>query len=602
MNPLGIVVIVAAAALAAATYLGLERLGRRGIPPMVARAIAWAALGLLLVNVSCPRSPEAGRPLVLLDASLSMSAAGAQWDSALAAARGLGDVRYFGDERDAGDSLPIRGRSLLRPALAAAAASDRLIVVITDGEIDDVPDLPPDLLDRAAVRVFPRDSIGDFAITALAGPARVTAGDSIVLEAEVRATPGSSREGVTVSASTSSRRELGRRPVVFDASGTALVRLAVPSAGLPAGDHVLRVTVSGEADGESRTDTRLHLVTIAATPGVVLIAAPGDWDARALYRTLRDVAELPVRGYVRLGRASWHSMSDLAPVSADAVRRAARGADLLVRKGSTEGFTEGLRARGIWEWPSGESGETLLPGDWYVTAAEASPIAGAFLGLPVDSFPPATRITPIEPPAGAWVALEAQERRRGASRPIVIGRDEGRVRRVTVAADGLWRWAFRGGSSEQGYRAWVAATASWLLGGADSVRGAARPVRAVVQNGRSIVFEWTQSGPPRELGIGLSSDAGTRSDTLRFDGSGRATLQLVPGTYQYRLSDGGTGTVAVEEYSDEFVARPSTLASRESRAPQPSARSLAREWIWLFGVAVAALAAEWLLRRRLGLR
>ncbi len=601
MNPLAFVVLVAAAALAAATYLGFERLGRRGVAPMVARFVAWAALGLLLINVSCPRSPEAGRPLVLLDASLSMAAAGARWDSALATARRTGDVRYFGDERESGDSVPTRGRSLLRPALSAAAASDRPIVVLTDGELDDVPDLPPDLLDRATVRLFARDSVTDFAVTALAGPSRVTAGDSIVLEAEVRASDGASRDGATVAAS-SLRRELARRPAAFDGSGTALVRLAFSTAGLPPGDHVLRVTVTAAGDAEPRTDTRLHLVTIAATPGVVLIAAPGDWDSRTLYRTLRDVAELPVRGYVRLGRDTWHSMADLAPVQAEAVRRAVRGAYLLVLKGSAQGMTQGVRARGIWSWPSGENGETLLPGDWYVTAGQSSPVAGAFLGLPVDSFPPATRITPIEPPEGAWVALEAQERRRGASRPIVIGRDEGRVRRVTVAADGLWRWAFRGGSSEQGYRAWVAATASWLLGGADSVRGAARPVRPVVQNGRPVVFQWAQAGAPRELGIGLSGAGGARSDTLRFDGAGRAALQLPPGTWQYRLSDGGTGTVAVEEYSDEFVAREPALVSRESRAPRPSARSVAREWIWLFGVAVAALAAEWLLRRRLGLR
>jgi hypothetical protein len=601
VNLSGIVVIVAAAALAAATYLGLERLGRRGLAPMAARAVAWAALGLLLVNVSCPRSPEAGRPVVLLDASLSMTAAGAQWDSALAAARRAGDVRFFGDERDEGDSLPTRGRSLLRPGLAAAAASDRPILVVTDGEIDDVPDLPPDLLDRATVQVLPRDSTPDYALTALAGPSRVTAGDSIVLEAELRASGTEVRDGVVV-AVFSARRELARRPAVFDPSGVALVRIAVPSTALSAGDHVLRASVVASGDGEPRTDTRLHLVSIAATPGVVLIAAPGDWDSRALFRTLRDVAELPVRGYVRLARDSWHSMADLTPVPADAVRRAARGADLLVVKGSSAGFTDGLRARGIWSWPSGENNESLLAGDWYMSAVENSPVAGAFLGLPVDSFPPATRITPIEPPAGSWIALEAQDRRRGASRPVVTGRDEGRVRRVTVAADGLWRWAFRGGSSEQGYRAWVAATASWLLGGADSVRGAARPVRAVVQNGRPVVFEWALSGPPRELGIGLRSDAGARSDTLRFDGSGRALLRLSPGTYQYRLSDGGAGSLAVEEYSDEFVARGATLAARASRAPRPSARTAAREWIWLFGLAVAALAAEWLLRRRLGLR
>ena len=38
---------------------------------------------------------------------------------------------------------------------------------------------------------------------------------------------------------------------------------------------------------------------MAPTPGVVLLAAPGDWDSRVLYRTLREVAQLPVRGFVR---------------------------------------------------------------------------------------------------------------------------------------------------------------------------------------------------------------------------------------------------------------------------------------------------------------
>ena len=127
-------------------------------------------------------------------------------------------------------------------------------------------------------------------------------------------------------------------------------------------------------------------------------------------------------------------------------------------------------------------------------------------------------------------------------------------------------------------------------------------MRAVVQNGRPIVFEWAQPGAPRELGIGLDGAGGERTDTLRFDGSGRALLRLPPGSYQYRLRDGGTGTLAVEEYSDEFVTRSPGLLARESRAPRPSARTLARDWIWLFGLAVAALAAEWLLRRRLGLR
>ena len=45
---------------------------------------------------------------------------------------------------------------------------------------------------------------------------------------------------------------------------------------------------------------RLHIVTVAPTPGVVLLAGPADWDSRFLYRTLREVAQLPVRGFVRI--------------------------------------------------------------------------------------------------------------------------------------------------------------------------------------------------------------------------------------------------------------------------------------------------------------
>jgi hypothetical protein len=350
-------------------------------------------------------------------------------------------------------------------------------------------------------------------------------------------------------------------------------------------------------------------VSVAATPGVVLLAAPGDWDSRALYRTLTAVADLPVRGYVRIEGERWRSMSDLSAVGTDAVRRAARGADLLILKGASQSFAAGSRARGLLVWPSGEGGETLIAGDWYLTPTPSSPVAGAFLGLPTDSFPPATRLTPIVPGPGSWTALEAQESRRGAQRPAVAGIDEGRVRRVTVATDGLWRWAFRGGSSEQAYRAWVAATTSWLLGGADSARGTARPVRAVVQNGRPVAFEWAAPGAPRDVAVVWTAAAPsaraepfTRTDTLRFDGSGRALAWLDPGEYRYRLSEGGAGTVAVEDYSEELLPRAATLATREARVPRPTSRSAARDWAWLFGIAVAALAAEWLLRRRMGLK
>jgi hypothetical protein len=60
--------------------------------------------------------------------------------------------------------------------------------------------------------------------------------------------------------------------------------------------------------------------------------------------------------------------------------------------------------------------------------------------------------------------------------------------------------------------------------------------------------------------------------------------------------------VAVEEYSDELLPSPVTLTSRGARVPRPEGRTAARDWLWLFGICVAALSLEWLARRRLGLR
>jgi hypothetical protein len=593
-------VIALALALAAFTYLRLERTGARGWVPLACRALAWSALGLLLLNVSCPVAAAPRRPLVLLDASLSMGGPGGRWAEARDSAYRRGDVRRFGDERPGDDSAASRGRSLLAPALIAASASDRPVIVVTDGEIEDAGDLPPDLLARAGVRLFPRAARPDVAITRVTGPARVTAGDSIPLDVEVSAVGGGAPDSVVVQAMAGKTR-LASRIVRLHAGG-GRIHLTLGSAAIGTGEQVLRISLAHWSDAEPRTDTRLHLVTIAPTPGVVLLAGSADWDARFLYRTLREVAQLPVRGFVRLDPDRWRSMADLSVVPAAQVRQAARRADLLIQKGGVGRLAEGTAARGIWSWPAGQERQTQIAGDWYLVPAEGSPVSGAFLGQPVDSFPPAIQLSTLETAPGDWIALNAQLGRRGAQRPAVFGRQEGRVRRVFVAVDGLWRWAFRGGSSEQSYRAWVASTASWLLGGADSARGAARPVRAVVSNGRPVIFEWVATGTPEPLGIGWSGNGAARTDTLRFNGAGRATVWLAPGEYQYRLATGGNGTVAVEEYSDELLPRPATLAAHQARAGRATGRSAARDWIWLFGLCVLGLAGEWLGRRRLGLR
>jgi hypothetical protein len=607
-----VLIALLAFAFAGFTYWGLERLGRRAWLALLCRGVAWTSLGLLLLNLSCPVRGAPRRPLVLLDASLSLGAAGGLWREARDSAVRWGEVRSFGDERLTADTTPTRGRSLLAPSLLAASASDRPVLIVTDGEIEDQREIPPDILARTGVRLFPRNPRSDVAISRASAPSRVTAGDSIPIEVLVQAVAGTSLDTVSVEVLAGTTR-LARRVIRLGGPAGGRARIMAPSAGLSAGDHLLRIRLTRSADAEPRTDIRLQLVTVAATPGAVFLAAPPDWDSRFLYRTLREVSQLPVRGYVRLERDRWRSMADLRPVPADQVRRAVRRADLLVLKGGVGDFARGTLARGIWRWPSGESGEPQISGDWYIRVGDASPVAGAFLGQPVDSFPPATQLTPMVAGPRDWVALYAQLGRRGPQRPVAFGGQDGRVREVTVAAEGFWRWPFRGGSSEQSYRSWVAATASWLLGGTDSAQGVARPVQPVVANGRPLVFEWVGAGPAKPVGIiwsGATSDARNRMvprgseirDTLHFDGDGRATVWLAPGEYRYRLAGGGTGTVAVEQYSDELLPRPVSLTAHEARAAPPRGRTAARDWLWLFGICLLALSGEWLVRRRLGLR
>jgi hypothetical protein len=117
-----------------------------------------------------------------------------------------------------------------------------------------------------------------------------------------------------------------------------------------------------------------------------------------------------------------------------------------------------------------------------------------------------------------------------------------------------------------------------------------------------LVFEWAGRGAAVASPVVWTGPQGPRADTLRFDGAGRASVRLPPGQYRYRFAGGGGGTVAVEEYSDELLPSPVTLANRTARVSSAEGRTAARDWLWLFGICVAALSLEWLARRRLGLR
>jgi hypothetical protein len=589
-----------AVALAAAGYLLLERLGRRSVVPAAFRAVAWLALALLLVNPGCPVPAEESRPLVLLDGSLSMTAAGGRWSEALPAARAAGQVRLFGDPAVRLDSVPGAGRSELGPALLATQSGGRAVIVMTDGELDDSLALLP-LLRGVGVRLFPRQAERAVAIESVRGQSRLTQRDTLRLRLEVRATgfDSSQRTAVTVQRG---ERSLATAPLQID-NGVRSIEIELPAQSLGDGDHALRVALRDSLAPERRDDERVHLVSVTATPGLVLAASPGDWDSRFLYRTLREVTNLPVEGFVELTRGQWRRMSDLGPIDANQVRQALSRADLAVIRGAPELTRLAGRQRAVLEWPTASESDEPVPGDWYLTPGEGPP-AGALAGMPVDSFAPATLLLPVSPDSGDWIGATVQAGRRGAPRPAIIGSRESGTRRVTIATQGLWRWAFRGGSSEQAYRALMASLVDWLIAAEDTVRGRARPLRNVVENGLPVVFQTNGPDGPDAIPIRLERQGQEvrQTDTLRFDGAGRASLWLAPGVYRYELDGGGRGQVAVEQYSREWFPRPPVLAEAAGGGAGVERRQGLRERWWLFLVAVAALCGEWVVRRRMGLR
>src|SRR6266480_4726159 len=577
---------------------------------LILRGVAVVALILLLWNPASSRLLPAGdQPLVLLDGSLSMT--GAPWRAALDTARGFARRRAvvwrFGTTVTAFDTTPpAAGASHLAPALEAAAGRAGEVVVVTDGEVDDLSGIPADLLRRPRVIVQPRAPFVDAYVASIEGTRHVTRTDTIRLKVSygIAGTRGSGLgvRNTAITVSVGERRLTSQRVALPD-SGTLSAEVTFPASRIPnPGWAVLEVRLDGVGDAEPRDNSRLFAIDVSLEPAAVIFAAPPDWEARFLARTLSDVARIPVKTFVETEAGRWRDGATLAPVPSADLTRAAAGARLVVATGDPEraralvGATKGA-AQLLW-YTNGQAG------DWYVERPASSPFTAALSGVVWDSLPPATAVQSLaRDSASSVVGLTARLVRRGAPRPILTLEQRASERSATITAAGLWRWAFRGGASDQAYRSLVAALVDWLLG--DEGRGTRErvvPESYEVPNGMPTVWRWTAADTARPIEITPRSDSGVRTDTLRFDPAGRAQLLLPPGVYRYALS-GGTerGVVAVETYSDEWLPRTPTLASQSGEATAQIASIGLRDRWWLFVIAILALATEWALRRRQGL-
>lgn len=577
------------------------------------RVVGAVAVLLLFWNPAGSRDvPDAGQPLVLLDASLSMAGLpsdSVRWRRALDTARALaggGLVWRFGDVVSTFDSGPPRdGASVLAPALEAAAARGGVVTVVTDGAISDLSGLPPDLRRRPHVVVLPRAPFADQFVAAVTGSRRVSVGDTLLLGVSYGRAGGAAGAAARP-ARLDVRlgdRVLTSRSVTLPDSGIATTEIVLPAARLPTGWSALEIELAGSADAEPRDDARWIVVHVGPQPAAVVLAAPPDWDARFLARTLADVARVPLRTFVEPAPAGgWRDGNSLAPVSTALVQRAVDSARLVVLAGNPARLgTIRLPPRAaIVAWPT--AGRNARDGDWYVDPPPGSPVAAALAGVRWDSLPPLISLAEVDLDSTTTPALGARLARRGVAQPVMVLSERGGRRQAAITAQGLWRWSFRGGTSAEAYRALVAATADWLLGAGEGSRERAIPTTPEAPQGTPLLWQRSGSSGAATIVVDLESGAGARVDTLRFDARGLAELRLPPGVYRYALRGGGErGMVVVETYSDEWRPAAVTLTAQAGMPGGGRESSDLRDRWWLFVVAIGAFAAEWAWRRRHGL-
>ncbi|MFI5244238.1 MAG: hypothetical protein ACHQQR_03365, partial [Gemmatimonadales bacterium] len=143
----------------------------------------------------------------------------------------------------------------------------------------------------------------------------------------------------------------------------------------------------------------------------------------------------------------------------------------------------------------------------------------------------------------------------------------------------------------------------WLTAEATDAR-AAHPATA-----------WTRAGEPVRWRRGSARDSvaavviravdGKRADTLhlRFAGeSGMAdTPPLAAGVYETHTA-GGDGLLAVNASAEWLPRPPAVRSGAVGSAPAADRAPRARLLWWLYALALAGLCAEWIMRRKVGLR
>jgi hypothetical protein len=421
-------------------------------------------------------------------------------------------------------------------------------------------------------------------------------GDTVEVRATVRA-------GAQAPARSQLTFALDGRPlatVVLDSfppqsERTVSARVALAS---PDGPHVFAAALGG-GDREPANDTLATVVDIARAARAVLVSTRPDLDARFMTTVLRGAISLPTRAYFRVAPDEWRLEGPLTPVPEADVRRAVRDAPLLVLHGDTAYFGS---PRAV-----ATGALALVPnvrdtvGEWYPVAAPTSPIASALSGIPWDSLPPL--VAGAGTVRGDWDGLAVARARQFDRRSVITGVEQPR-RVVTVVAAGFWRWRFRGGRSADAYDALWGSIFDWLAAQRTDARAAA-PADAIVREGDDV--RWLRgTGGDSTVTVRLrrrGEPARIDSVTLSFGGSGTIaqSAPLAAGVYDVTVP-GGPALLVVNSPRELLPRAPTVQSGNVGQGAVTGDRPRLRDKGWPILLALLALCAEWLLRRRSGLR
>jgi hypothetical protein len=598
-----ILLAIALGLLVAGVQYGRSALGARMLPLALLRALAGAIVAAVLLDVPVGRA-HLPPPEVALDASMSWlrAAPGCQaWRAALDSADRIGTGKWF----RFGDSLradmtrgePADHASSLRSVADRAAGTGRPFVVITDGELDDA-DLLSTLPRGSRVVVMACPKLADVAVSNLEAPRTLLAGDSV--SARITLVAGGA-------GAPAARVELRLDEALVASSD---VPALAPYAELPLELHgiasgaarasALRASVRAPGDREPRNDTLAVAVDVSRAAAAVFASTAPDYDAREAVAALRSVTSLPTRAFYRVAPGMWRTDGAMARVPEADVASALRAAPLAVIHGDTALFgAPRAMTRGsllLFAPPAANQGE------WYASAAPPSPLAAVLASLPFDSLPPLD-VSPALPRA-SWQGLVTH--RGGApqdTRAALAGWDAPR-RIAVLGAGGFWRWRFRGGVRAEAYDAFFGSLYDWLVEGRAD-RRAAMPANAVIRAGQPI--RWRR---------GATADSVVHLTITRRSATGRVysvllhfpdtttiaeSPPLVAGTYDVQM-EGGRALLPVNVSRELLPHRATVRNGAVGGASVAGEAPTARDFNWLLAVAVVLLCAEWLLRRRAGLR